>query len=32
MNYTRTCDSKSIANILRFVNIIFSNFSIFIKF
>ena len=31
MNYTRTCDSKSIANILEFVNIIFSFFSFFIK-
>jgi len=31
MNYTRTCDFKSIPNILWFVNIILSNFSFFIK-
>ena len=29
MNYTRTCDFKSIANIFSFVNIFFRNFLFF---
>ena len=32
MNYTRTCDFKSIANIFSFVNIFFAFFYFFTKF
>jgi len=31
MNYTRTCDSKSIANLFHFVNMFLRNFSFFLK-